>query len=231
MESLKDIKESIKKRKENKAQAQSKRRIREAYLELLSERSSNKDGANKDIRIVEIVKKAGINRGTFYAYYPSIDALERDVALVITEKILTPILETPFIDVLSSPFKYIEFIADRIEKDIDLFRKLEKTRYADDFVHELTIQFLNKVKSDNSLKEMKDKITDENLFDFAILGVLNGLIGVARECLRGTIQIPQGSFTEYASETIQKLILYVKDVIKYDNVLQPQMSASGDYNA
>lgn len=227
METLENLKELIIKKKENKASIQSKRRIREAYLQLLQD---NKD-VNKDIRIVEIVKQAGVNRGTFYAYYPSIDALERDTAMAITQKLLTPILESPFKDIVTSPFKYIELIAETIEKNLDLFKKLEKTRYADDFIYEATLEFLKKAKTDSSMKELKDRIVDEKLFDFTVLAMLNGLIGVARECLRGTIQIPQGQFAEYVSEAVQKLTLYVKEITKFDNVLQPSTAASGDYNA
>lgn len=231
MEHLKTFKTEItnivNKKKENKATAQSKRRIREAYLQLLQEN----ENVNKDIRIVEIVKRANINRGTFYAYYPSVDALERDTAEVLINKILEPIRENALKDILLSPYKYIELVANNIENNIDIYKKFESTRYADDFIHKSTLEFLEKAKKDKSLKEFKELIGDEKVFNFTVLAILNGIIGVARECLRGTIDIPKGQFTEYVNEAVKKLIMYVKELDKFDNVINSATGASGDYNA
>ena len=100
-------KQNIPEKKENKATLKSKRKIRDAYLELLAENQKE----HRDIRIVEIAKRANINRGTFYAYYSSIEELEKDAYESITNQLLKEVYNTPFNDILNS----------HDEKEISLF--------------------------------------------------------------------------------------------------------------
>ncbi|MBR2950520.1 MAG: TetR family transcriptional regulator, partial [Lachnospiraceae bacterium] len=56
-------------KKENRSAIRSRRLIREALLELLQEKKFEK------ITVTDIVKRADINRSTFYAHYPDVMGL------------------------------------------------------------------------------------------------------------------------------------------------------------
>lgn len=202
-------------KKENKASRKSKQKIREAYLELLAENQKT----NKDIRIVEIAKRANINRGTFYAYYSSIEELEKDAYEDITNQLLEEIYNTPLNNIVNSPIKYIDLITSIISNNLSLFKKLEKTRYADAFVRRIIVRFVHIANEDDSLKEVREKVADSQLFNFLIFTVLNGLIGSFRECIHGSLKIPMDKFSDYVAEATRRLMGYIKYVMKYEDVL------------
>lgn len=202
-------------KKENKASRKSKQKIREAYLELLAENQKT----DKDIRIVEIAKRANINRGTFYAYYSSIEELEKDAYEDITNQLLEEIYNTPLNNIVNSPLKYIDLITSIISNNLSLFKKLERTRYADAFVRRMIVRFVHIANEDDSLKEVREKIADTQLFNFLIFTILNGLIGSFRECIHGSLKIPMDKFSDYVAEATRRLMEYIKYVMKYEDVL------------
>ena len=223
---IKDMKKQINpNKKENKATLKSKRKIREAYLELLAENQKK----NKDIRIVEIANRADINRGTFYAYYSSIEELEKDAYESITNQLLEEIYNTPLNDIVNSPIKYINLITSIISNNLSLFKKLEKTRYADAFVRRIISRFVHIANEDDSLKEVREKIADTQLFNFLIITVLNGLIGSFRECIHGSLKIPMERYSEYVAEATRRLMGYIKYVMQYEEVLPLSTYESMEY--
>lgn len=212
-------------KKENKSSKRSKQKIREAYLELLAENNKT----NKDIRIVEIAKKANVNRGTFYAYYSSIEELEKDAYEDITNQLLEEIYNTPLNNIVNSPLKYIDLITSIISNNLSLFKKLEKTRYADAFVRRIIVRFVHIANEDDSLKDVREKVADSQLFNFLIFTVLNGLIGSFRECIHGSLKIPMDKFSDYVTEATRRLMGYIKYVMKYEDVLPVPDFGTTDY--
>lgn len=218
-------KQNIPEKKENKASLKSKRKIRDAYLELLAENQKE----HRDIRIVEIAKRANINRGTFYAYYSSIEELEKDAYESITNQLLKEVYNTPFSDILNSPIKHINAVTSIISNNLALFKKLEKTRYADAFIRRVIARFVRIANEDTSLNEIKEKIADGQLFNFLIITVLNGLIGSFRECIHGSLKIPMDRFSDYVVEATRRLMIYIKYVMKYEEVLPLSLYDNTEY--
>lgn len=195
--------------------AKTRKSLIEAYLNLLAKN----EGEKTDITITAVAEEANVNRGTFYARYSSIEALDADAAKVITEELFSPIFNVPMREIFSAPLKYIEVISKQIEDNFDIISKLERTKYADEFMHENISIFVDKARTDRSIKDIRAKVGSDSLFAFIVFGVLNGIVGVARECIRGNLNIPIGNFKNYIVNSIESLLTYIKYVLDFKEVL------------
>ena len=155
--------------------------------------------------------------------------MEKDAYESITNQLLKEVYNTPFNDILNSPIKYINAITSIISNNLALFKKLEKTRYADAFIRRVIARFVRIANEDTSLNEIKEKITDGQLFNFLIITVLNGLIGSFRECIHGSLKIPMDRFSDYVVEATRRLMIYIKYVMKYEEVLPLSLYDDTEY--
>lgn len=206
--------ESLKKT-QYKSAIRSKEFIQNAYLELLAENEEKKGS----IRVVDIVKKAGINRGTFYSHYSSIEEVEADAAKHLSENILESIINVPLKELFDDPLSNIKLVISIIKDNIIFFKKIEKTRYADHYISQSISEFVRKAKTDSSLKEIRKNVGDPALFEFMIYTVLEGLIGCLRECLNGNINVSIDDFPEYVELSLQKLLNYIKYVMDFEELI------------
>lgn len=203
-----------------KSIAKTRKSLIEAYLNLLSKN----EGSKSDITITAVSEEANVNRGTFYARYSSIEALDEDAAKVITEELFSSIFSVPMRDIFSAPLKYIEIVSKQIEDNFELIKKLERTKYADDFIHENISIFVDKARTDRTIKDIRSKVGSDSLFSFIVFAVLNGIVGVARECINGNLNIPIGNFKNYIVNSIESLINYIKYVMDFKEVLPTGVS-------
>ena len=203
--------------------AKTRKSLIEAYLNLLAKN----EGEKADITITAVSEEANVNRGTFYARYSSIEALDADAAKVVTEELFSTVFNVPMREIFSAPLKYIEVISKQIEDNFELIKKLERTKYADDFMHERISIFVDKAKTDRSIKDIRAKVGSDSLFAFIVFAVLNGIVGVARECISGNLNIPIGSFKNYIVNSIESLLTYIKYVMDFKEVLPTGSSPFG----
>lgn len=104
--------------KKNRNALRSIRLLEEAYLELLSEKDSEK------ISVSDVTRKADLNRGTFYAHYDSI----RDLESSLTEKLvrrLTVILdEVMDASFMQNPRPILDHIGAFLVDNVNLLQRL-----------------------------------------------------------------------------------------------------------
>lgn len=79
---------------EYKSAIRSRRMIRTAYAELLKEKDLSK------ITVTDIVKRADLNRATFYAHYPDVRGVTEEIENEIIEKMMDILCEFQYTNFL-----------------------------------------------------------------------------------------------------------------------------------
>ena len=120
----------------------SKRLLRDAFTELLRENDYNR------ITVTEVVKRADLNRSTFYAHYASIEDLMNEMVTEVTESIFL-VLKSAFSgDFLHHPEPTLELMGDVLEQEQNLYRSLSAARQADTFMASLRDIMIERIKAD-----------------------------------------------------------------------------------
>jgi len=118
-------------RAEYRSAIRSRRLIREAFLSIIQERGISK------ITVTEIVKRADINRATFYAHFPDVQGIVDEMENEVIGKIfdlLRPGGHGNFLDDLPMLFKNINTY---IGENIDSFRILVKVNESLTFIEKM----------------------------------------------------------------------------------------------
>ena len=99
----------------------SRRMIRKAFLELIREKELEK------ITVTEIVKRADLNRSTFYAHYPDIRGVVDEMQEEIFARIFALFEGPGFFDLLHNPVPALTGFSEILAEYIDVFKRLEHT--------------------------------------------------------------------------------------------------------
>ena len=149
------------KKSEYKSSIRSKNLIKKTFLELLQEKETNK------ITVTDIVKRADINRSTFYAHYPDV----RGVAEKINEEAIETMLK------ILDDFKYENFFSNlapilleinkNLEDEMDVCRIMIKSDYVDDFFEKGKKVFFEYMKNTESIpKQIRNSPSFEMRMSF-----------------------------------------------------------------
>ncbi|MGN0520992.1 MAG: TetR/AcrR family transcriptional regulator [Candidatus Fimenecus sp.] len=121
---------------EYKSAVRSRARIRDAFVELLQEKPPEK------ITVTDIVKRAEINRGTFYAHYADIYALLDSVSEEILTLLYQALADLDYTDLSQSPLSALLTISDFLQQNADIFRAMFKNASAMPFFEKLQSAFI-----------------------------------------------------------------------------------------
>lgn len=186
-------------KKEYRSAIRSRKLIRQAFLELLKEKPLEK------ITVTDIVKRADINRSTFYAHYPDVigvlEAIETEI-LDYTQNILGGM---DFKDLFENPTPLLEEIVKMLEENHELYSLLCHSNMA--------VKQLEKVKFiliERIIKtvEMPEEYVDSFEFEFNVRFFMGGVVDVCTQWLNGEILC---SLNDLTSELAKLIIRTSKD--------------------
>lgn len=186
-------------KKEYRSAVRSRKLIRQAFLELLKEKPLEK------ITVTDIVKRADINRSTFYAHYPDVigvlEAIETEI-LDYTQNILGGM---DFKDLFENPTPLLEEIVKMLEENHELYSLLCHSNMA--------VKQLEKVKFiliERIIKtvEMPEEYVDSFEFEFNVRFFMGGVVDVCTQWLNGEILC---SLNDLTSELAKLIIRTSKD--------------------
>lgn len=184
-------------KKEYRSAIRSRRMIREAYMELVEEK---KDGK---VTVTDIVKRADINRSTFYAHYQDVQGVVEEMEEELIEQ-LQPWAEIEYVNVSQNPKAFLDNMAVMLEQNEKIYHILAKSNYAEHFkkrIEELLIQYL-----ENS-GEIPDIIRNSPFFDFIMAFTVGGIINVFDKWFQGDLEYSLSDLTR----EMEKIILNVPD--------------------
>lgn len=168
-----------------------KKKICIAYLSLLNEK--------ENLTITNIVKIAGINRGTFYLHFANIS----EVGAYVEELISTNFkaLEKSFrqIEIDKTPEIIFTKLNEIISKDIEFYSLLIKSRKAYDIKNKIKSSIIKSIS--NNFMIMRYVSNYEN-FKIIVQYIVSGAIDTYIDWFKGNISIPLDDISSVLSKMI-----------------------------
>ena len=152
--------------------------IRQAYTELLKEKDLNK------ITVTDIVKKADINRGTFYAHYPDVRGVTEEIEDEFIEEMLNILAEFKYENFFQNPTPLLLKTSRFLEKDEELYKILIKSNNSEIFLEKLKKIFSNHMLSNT---DIPDDLKSTKTVKLRILYFSGGVVDVYKQWFMGEL--------------------------------------------
>ena len=156
--------------------------IREAFLLLLKEKPFEK------ITVTDIVKKADINRATFYAHYTRIGDLVTEFEDEILDKLHSVLSEFSFKEFAEQPSKHptrlLLEISKFLDQSLEVYRIFLENTDTTEFIEKLGDIFIDYLKNDTSIP---DEIKNSKKFLIRTYYVAGGIASVYENWLKGKL--------------------------------------------
>lgn len=153
---------------EYKSSVRSKKMIKKAFLELVQEKEASK------ITVTDIVKRADINRSTFYAHYPDVRGVVEQINAEAINEMLEILGEFKYENFFSNLAPVLLKINRYLENEMELCRIMISSDYADDFFEEAKRVFFDYMKNAESIpKHIRNSSSFEMRISFFVGGLMN----------------------------------------------------------
>lgn len=166
------------KKSEYKSSIRSKNMIKSAFLELIQEKDANK------ITVTDIVKRADINRSTFYAHYPDVQGVVEQINAEAINEMLEILGEFKYENFFSNLAPVLLKINRYLENEMELCRIMILSDYADDFFEEAKRVFFDYMKNAESIPS---KLRNSPVFEMRISFFVGGLMNMYRQWFKGEL--------------------------------------------
>ena len=151
---------------EYRSSIRSKTMIKEAMLELMVEKPFDK------ITITDIVKKADINRGTFYAHYDNTSEVLKSISASVRDEIASAFKARNNSDALWNPRGYLKQISDFFLTNPTYFSRLVATEKISEVLNDARHNAIRKILDDLGMDlPESSKAQLSIILDYSISGV------------------------------------------------------------
>lgn len=192
-------------KKEYRSAIRSRKMIRQAFFEVLKEKPFEK------ITVTDIVKKADVNRSTFYAHYPDVMGVVEELQEEILEYTQSFMENVDFKDYYENPKPYLQHIIKLVAENNELYRLLMTSAMA-------TKQFeeLKYILIDRTLEtiEMPGSFKNRFEFEFSVRFFMGGVVDVYTQWLYGVIDCSLEELTDQLARMLKssaKLVFEAKE--------------------
>ena len=181
------------KKQEYKNAIISKKKIASAYLSLLIENPDN-------INVTEIVKKAGLHRGTFYIHFENVKDVEEHIENELAQNFKD--LETDFrlVQIDKTPEIIIEKLNEILQKDLDFYRLFIRAASNTNLMETIKKSIL--VSISNNFQVMRYVMNYER-FKVVIQYITGGVIGTYTDWFKGNIDCSLEELREHLTLLIK----------------------------
>lgn len=160
----------------------SRRMIREAFVELLHEKSFEK------ITATDIINRSGLNRSTFYAHYPDVKGIIDEITGEIFTMFRQMLGEMDFSRFLNDPEPNLKRVVLFLEENQDLYRLLGQSDMAPIYVDQLKKVLIQQVLDTPNLPT---RGLSRISVDIRIRMLMSGIIDTYQKWLLGEIDYTQ----------------------------------------
>jgi len=161
---------------EYKSAIRSRRLIRQAFGELMKEKELEK------ITVTDIIIRADINRGTFYAHFQDTRAVIEQIENEIIGKMLEFLNEFRYKSFFNNPLPLLLKISRYLEEDLEFYRILINSRGAEQFLMKLKNIFVKYLETDS---DTPNKVKKSPEFFIRINFFAGGVINLYQVWFRG----------------------------------------------
>lgn len=187
------MEESKRIKAEYRSSIRSKVMIREALLGLMLEKPFEK------ITITDIVRKADINRGTFYAHFKNTNEVLNSISVSIVSEIGSNLSEMDRLQLLTDPTPFLKCISSFLAKDREFYQKLLSTDKFSDVLENARYTAIGLV-----LEELKEE--DEwtrnfvtTVLDYSISGITTLYIDI----ILGKVPVSLENSAEFLAQLLK----------------------------
>ncbi len=187
--------EEKRKKAEYRSSIRSKQMIKEALLSLMIEKPFEK------ISITDIVKRADINRGTFYAHYANTSEVLKSISITAVDE-LAAVVKNGYdsAQIFDSPEILLSAVTKYLSSNPSFFAKLLKTDRFYDILDDVRQKAINRVIADLGDRiNQETKITLIIVLDYAISGIMT----LYEDILLEKIPVTLDDSVEYISRTLR----------------------------
>lgn len=184
---------------EYRSAKRSKRMIQEAFVELMQEKEIKK------ITVTDIITRADLNRGTFYAHYKNTEELLQQIESEIINKMLDFLREFHHNNFFHNPLPILKKVENYIQDNKDFLRILVATKGSERFLLRLNRIFVEYLENNQEIpKSIKEKP------DFFIRGhfLAGGIINTYQAWLSGDLNKPLNEVSQVVSDIIVNTTLF-----------------------
>jgi AcrR family transcriptional regulator len=181
---------------EYKSAIRSRKLIRQAFLELIQEKDVEK------ITVTDIITRADINRGTFYAHYQDIRDLMEQMGNETINTVVGLLEEFNYHNFLHDPLPLITKISQWLEGDVEYYRILVNARGCETFLVKLKDVFIRQMEKDSDIPDYIKKMPE---FYVHLHFMSGGIINLYQVWLRGGLN---NSLQDIAREISHILSIY-----------------------
>ena len=179
---------------EYRSAIRSRRLIREAFLAILQESGSAR------MTVTEIVRRADINRATFYAHYPDVQGVINEIENEIIGKMFDVLKEAPQGDFLSNPQPLIESVSRYVEENMAYFSILVKANEALPFMDKMKTVFVDFMRGYNGIPAA---IRLDPRFPLRCMYFAGGLLSIYQQWLLGNLSCSMQVLSDEVGELIK----------------------------
>lgn len=163
-----------------------------AYTQLLCE------NPQKKITITSIVKKAGLNRSTFYAHFDSPEDVHKLLEQNIVDELMANIDEMDINGIIADPSPLLNIVSKRISEHREyaelLFEVNGTAHWLENVKEEVIKRFISVAQSEG--------VPANDTLIINIRFFVGGYIALCRDCLMKKIDIPIESLTAPLAKTM-----------------------------
>lgn len=169
-----------------------RRRIQEAFAELLSEY-----GSMKNITVSELAERADITRGTFYNYYNNLYEVGVELQGEIEERLFS---DNGQLENFDSIEEYIDAAFDFLKQQEPIYRELLASKEGRGFLNKLE----NEISSRVLAVMRSNKIEDENA-ELELLFLTNGTMALLRKYYLGEVDLSLEQIRDFLKKKLRWL--------------------------
>ena len=184
----------MKPKAEYRSAVRSRKLIRTAFLALLDEKDFSK------ITVTDIVTRADLNRGTFYAHYADIHGIVEEIEQEITDQMLEALQEFRYQDFFSDPVPVLNRISEWIQTEVEQYRVLIRSGGAGEFLLKLQRAFFSHMSGNTTIP---DEIRRSPRFQLQMQFLAAGTVSLYQAWFSGELQTTPEEITREVSRLIR----------------------------
>ncbi len=187
----------MKQKAEYKSAIRSRRLIKEAFTELMEEKEIDK------ITVTDIVKKADINRGTFYAHYANIRSLIEQIENDVLMEGMGLLKEFSYKTFIQNPNPILNKVNRLLENEVKLYKKLINNPDSEKFISKLRELFIEYLFYQS---DIPDEIKNDKKFVLRINFFAGGMINLYQLWLKEELDYTLDQIREEIIDQTQAML-------------------------
>lgn len=192
----------MRKKAEYRSAIRSRKLIRQAFAELMNVKPIDK------ITVTDIVKRANLNRGTFYAHYKDTRAVIEQIENEVIEKMLDVLKAFRYKSFVNNPKPILNRIAQFLEADAELYKKLINAHGSEQFLEKLRELLIKYIYTNSDIPK---SIMESKAFIIRVNFFAGGMINLYQLWLKDELDCTLDEITDEIERQTKAMLLLLNE--------------------